>query len=156
MTQAEMTSQMRSAAPISALGTGVRWLLRLAFVACFGLIVLVIISDPRVIAQFQNLTGSAKAAAAAEREMSPQEVEAGVAFLSMLGRFSGYVAETPDLPVPSLSTAALMAPAAAAPGFKTGPKPTAPAAQALGQSRGARPVVKAMPTNRVKIRRAGQ
>lgn len=145
-----MTSPMRAAAPVSAIGFGVRWLLRLAFVACFGLIVLVILSDPRVMSQVQKLTAGS-APASAPPGMTDSEIRAGTAYLAMLGRFSGYVAGAPDIPVPMLPAAALMAPTGA-PEMETGQF----TAQGIGQGAGARPVVNVMPTNRVKVRRAGQ
>lgn len=149
MTQADISS-LRAASPRVSLSAGANWLLKLTAFLCFAMIGLVVLSDPRVMALLPG--GEDRAAIRAETAVTgytPAEAKAGAAYLAMLGRFAGYTAGTPDMPVSALTGAASFASAPP-------PPPAAlPRASATSEPR-LKPAVTAMPTSRVKVRRAGE
>lgn len=153
MTQAGISS-LRGTSPRVSLSTGANWLLKLAAFLCFAMIGLVVLSDPRVMALLPG--GEDRAAIRAETAVtgySPAEARAGAAYLAMLGRFAGYTAGTPDVPVSVLPVSVLAGSAS----FASAPPPSAAIPHtAAGTEPRHKPAVSAMPTSRVKVRRAGQ
>ncbi len=139
--------------PRLSLSTGASWLLKITSFACFAMIALVVLSDPRVMALLPGGneardTATAQTQAPA-RSYTAQEAAAGTAYLAMLGRFATYAAGEPELPISALASAAALAPSAsAAPNIA--PTRMVPAQPVH------KPAVSRLPTSRVKIRRIGQ
>ncbi len=139
--------------PRLSLSTGASWLLKITSFACFAMIALVVLSDPRVMALLPGGDG-AKSATTAQtqapaRSYTEQEAAAGTAYLAMLGRFATYTAGEPALPISALASAAALAPVAS-------PAPNLAATQFDPARPVHKPTVSRLPASRVKIRRVGQ